>query len=248
MMIRVTPVDIENGAPATVTIGVDNNHPPEVSLTDPLGEVSGIVKINFYISDVENDPVDLLVEYSSDGGTTWKKATILTNTIGLRDYNASFDWDSAKDLGKGGKTKVQLRATPSEPGRKGKPAVTNAFDVSNISPPSITITSAGEPDKTTGNAIISYSISDPDNAMMDIVAEYSDDGGKHWYPATVEGNKTGIAPSAYAGKLLWKFSTDVPTQIPNASFRFRITASNKGVAGNPSERDIVVPITGSGGQ
>jgi len=248
MMLRVTPRDIENGAPATVTIGVDNNKPPEISLTDPMGEAGGIVKINFYISDAESDPVDLLVEYTTDGGSTWKKATIVGNTVGIRDYNSSFDWDSAKDLGKGGKTRVQLRATPSEPGRKGNPAVTNPFDVSNITPPTITITSAGEPDKTTGDITIGYSITDPDNAMVDIVTEYSDDGGRNWYPTTIVGTKTGIAPSAYAGKLTWKFRTDVPTQIPNASFRFRIVAANKGVAGNPSERDIVVPVTGSGGQ
>lgn len=242
MMLRVTPRDAEPGQATSVSVGVDNNTLPTVTLTDPIDVVKNEAKIDYSIFDLENDPVTLQIEYSSDG-SIWKTATIKESLRELRSFNGTLTWDTISDIGNGKSARVQLRATPVQGGKSGKPAMTSQFDVSNVQAPTVQSISASNPDAN-GDVSISYTLASSDNGTLDIRTEYSDDGGLSWYPATVSGNKTGISSSAYSGKLTWRFKQDVATEIPGADFVFRIIPYNKEVEGKPGQTKVEAPSTG----
>ncbi|MFC1628283.1 Kelch repeat-containing protein, partial [Gemmatimonadota bacterium] len=73
---------------------------PGVALYQPTGVQAGDVTVSYVIADPEGSPVGLLVEYSTDVGSTWQAASVNGDTIGIvaADYESSLVWQSGTDL------------------------------------------------------------------------------------------------------------------------------------------------------
>ncbi|WP_176697425.1 right-handed parallel beta-helix repeat-containing protein, partial [Candidatus Kryptonium thompsonii] len=76
----------------------DGNSNPSIVLSDILGEVSGDVRVDYVVSDVEGDSVRLRVEYSVNG-VDWNRASIVGDTlVGRGGYSGYLVWRSGADL------------------------------------------------------------------------------------------------------------------------------------------------------
>ena len=63
-----------------------------------MGEVSGDVRVDYVVSDVEGDSVRLRVEYSVNG-VDWNRASIVGDTlVGRGGYSGYLIWRSGLDL------------------------------------------------------------------------------------------------------------------------------------------------------
>lgn len=119
------------------------NAAPALVLLTPAGTQLRTVVVEYQLSDLESDPASLVVEYSTDGGTSWAPATRSTAPFNLGDgvsglatsptpVTRSFYWSSHLDgvaLG-AQETDVRLRITATA-GGNGSPVMTGLFTVSN---------------------------------------------------------------------------------------------------------------------
>jgi hypothetical protein len=237
VVFRIVPYDFEEGTPGVSgTFSVDTNFPPEVFVADVIGEQeTDTIPIDYSIMDNEGDTVSLICEYSTDGGSTWRAATMSgsTTSISPSAYFGSVDWRVAVDLGSGYSGDVVFRMTAKDSGA-GEPAENSSFPVDLNKPPRVSLTSYTE-DATTGDITVSYSLDDPENDTVDLDCEYSEDGGATWYPATVSG-ASGVRGS---GSVTWKRLVDVPTVFEGSRVFFRATPydEDEGEAGQ-----IEVPL------
>ena len=56
VLIRITPSDIDGtGTPAQISISLDNNQPPTVSVTTPSSPANGPVTVSYTLTDAESD-------------------------------------------------------------------------------------------------------------------------------------------------------------------------------------------------
>lgn len=105
--------------------------------------MSGDVRVDYRLIDSTSDPVDIAVEYSTDGGTTFFLTTLVATDDGLifgnaildqssnpGGYNHWFEWDSLTDLG-AGTFNVILRITPCDAFDCGLPDDLGPLFVSN---------------------------------------------------------------------------------------------------------------------
>lgn len=81
---------------------VDNR--PKAELTTPAGPVAGVVDVSFALTQRQSSDVNILPEYSLDGGTTFQRATAAPGSpiLGLPSgpdpgINSTFSWDSRSD-------------------------------------------------------------------------------------------------------------------------------------------------------
>ncbi len=103
-----------DGGTHSITQEVEvKNTPPVVSVTSPAGGELwvGEHEVKWAATDVDNDEEDLTVklEYSGDGGSTWK--LIADN----EPNDGSYAWDTSK-VGRGGKYLVKVTATDPDGG------------------------------------------------------------------------------------------------------------------------------------
>ena len=116
----VTVSDAEHPAGKTALTAdfrVDNNQPPVTQLSAPAGSVGRTVEIPFSLSDAENDLLSLTGEYSTDGGSSWSPATIVSETTDINRYDSSLLWNAFADLGYGRfSTRFRLNASDEDPG------------------------------------------------------------------------------------------------------------------------------------
>ena len=221
VLFRITPYDTEAGQPETLAIGkLDTNIPPTLNVIEPFEEVSGDVAISYSIYDPEEDTVDLKVEYSVDGGMTFKEATIRSGSTGISSsgYLGKFVWDTRADLDNK-EFNVVLRVTASDI-KEGEEIITPSFPVDNNRPPKISIKSyALSEDKETVS--IEFTILDDERDKARIKCQFSEDGGVTWNDATVEGMTTDLVPDGLY-KLIWKKSEDIPTILEGARIKFKI--------------------------
>ncbi len=230
VQFRLTPSDNDVGEPyATATFQVDNSDAPAVALTPITEEQSGYVTVEYRISDREGDPVILTPEWSSDGGATWREATITSlSDIGQPEgiqpgnYSGSLDWNSKQDTDLVDLVNVTFRLTPAD-NDIGEVAVTGPFRLDNSDVPTITlVTPEGE---QTSDVIIAYSIDDREGDPITIQPEFSRDGGSSWEPATVTGQTADIGPVGYASTLVWNSKSDTDL-LDLFEVVFRLTPSD----------------------
>ena len=118
------------------------NTKPVVSITTPAGSVNDLVRISFQVIDLQSDPVNVLVEYSTDGGASFARATQAegAGSSGIEGLETSskaisytFVWNSLLDLGSANQSDVSVRMTPSETFRnlEGEPSTSASFSVLN---------------------------------------------------------------------------------------------------------------------
>ena len=125
-LIMVRDEDHPDGKQSlTADFRVDNNRPPAAMLTAPTIPVGRVVEVAYSLEDPEEDILSLAGAYSTDGGTTWGEATIVSETEGITQYESSILWDAFTDLSYG-TSEVRFRLTPSdnEPGEPGEAGLT----------------------------------------------------------------------------------------------------------------------------
>ncbi|MCZ6690931.1 MAG: NHL repeat-containing protein [Planctomycetota bacterium] len=200
--VRITPDDPQNtGNPFTSGLFlVNNNFEPSVTISYPVGSiiVEGTVLVDYTLLDTEQDLVDIDVEYSLDGGTSWGFATpdlsesLHEGTTGLSTVpamnNHIFAWDSAADAA-GINTEVAIRIIPSDHPvprlGQGPAGQTGVFTTDNTMAPQVnTLTNSS----LAGIIALDYFLFDaelPTGATVDITVEHSFDSGISFFPSTI---------------------------------------------------------------
>ncbi len=228
---RLIPYDNDEGRPgSTSDFTVDNNNPPSAEIVPLTAEQTGTVAVRYRLRDDEGDSLSISCDYSNDGGRTWTPATIsgVTEGIGPSRYDGVIDWDSAADVPGVDQADILFRITPADLD-VGQPAISTAIHVDNSTPPSVVVaTPEGE---QYGDIVIEYTIADDENDVVSIKAEYSEDGGASWYPATVEGQLDDIYSSGYLGSVVWRSQEDLGG-TDQTDIEFRII---------PSDNDVGTP-------
>ena len=230
---RITPSDNDTGEPAqTGPFRLDNSEPPLIDMDTPSGEQSGAVSIGYNVSDREGDAVSLVVEYSLDGGSSWKPATVTEATSGIKPGKGKLTWRSDTDAPGVDVNAAMLRATPSD-NDEGTSGQTGIFPLDNDKPPTAMVT---VPSGTlTGPVAVTVTPKDPEGDPVDCDLEY--DAGAGWTPASYTGKLSGITGSV---TVTW----DAPGQLGAiaASGKLRVIPADNDT-GEPSETSFSVDNT-----
>ncbi|MGQ9706480.1 MAG: FG-GAP-like repeat-containing protein [bacterium] len=237
VLFRITPYDTNAGKTSTVVVGkLDTNIPPTLEVMEPLEEVSGDVEISYSIFDPEEDSVDLDVDFSVDGGITFKKATISSGNkgIGSSGYLGRFVWNTKTDLGNKEYDSVILRVVPKD-NKPGSEVITTAFPVDNNNPPKVSIKSYVM-NEDGSELTIEFIIQDEEKDKVSIDCQFSEDGGGSWSIANVVGETVGLVPDG-TYRILWKKSDDIPTVVAGSKIVFRIIPKDYDI-GTPSEAGL----------
>lgn len=111
---------------------------PWVEITQPEGIRVGNIPVEYHIYDPKATPMNILVEYSDNSGTTWTLAMEGPGGDGMTGLTSSpggtmhtFAWNSMMDLGAGSFDQVQIMITPSNASIIGDPGQTGDFEVFN---------------------------------------------------------------------------------------------------------------------
>ncbi|UCH79447.1 MAG: VCBS repeat-containing protein, partial [Candidatus Coatesbacteria bacterium] len=97
---RITAFDNDQGEPVvSAPFHVDDNSAPAVLVNDITTEQEQDVVVMYTLSDLERDTLSFRVEFSEDGGATWKPASVSGPDAGLgvEDYVGEITWHSARD-------------------------------------------------------------------------------------------------------------------------------------------------------
>ncbi|MHC4661564.1 MAG: Kelch repeat-containing protein [Planctomycetota bacterium] len=208
-----TPFDVDN-------TGFAGASPPIVSVVNLTGVLSGDVLLRYTLTDSQSDLVEIVVEYSVEGGAfqnaTERPGSPSHGTTNLASasfpVNHVFVWDSVIDLGNTNSNDVVLRITPSDVGSgAGTPDNSNSFALYNNAPPEIVIlplTAIG------GNAAISFNIYDATGDNVSATVFYSTDGGTIFLPAKLglPGGNYSLtsAPGGVTHAIYWDSNADLP--------------------------------------
>jgi len=117
-----------------IVTGAPSSSPPRIDVYQPTGTQSRDVTIHYVIWDEQDDPVDLKVEYSPDGGISWTPATVdgFTTGLDLNQYYGQLVWRSATDLPDQDLFNIPFKITPSD-AEEGIADIT-VIDVDNEAP------------------------------------------------------------------------------------------------------------------
>lgn len=219
-----------SGSPGdSAAFAISNNTLPEISNVVASGTTGNFV-LTFELVDANNDPCNVTVAYSTDGGTTFKQTTNLTGkTAGIAPGVASLTWNSAADIN-GNEGNVKIRITPSDAVGSGTAGLSPVFAVSNNNLPVVSaVTTSG----ASGNVTITYTLADPNNDACSITVYYSTDGGSNYIATTnLTGTLTGVTPGS--GKTLtWNSAADINGN--SDAVRIKISASDGNGDGTPGE-------------
>jgi len=158
-----------------------------------VGTQSGLVSVPYSLSDSFGTVATIIVEYSTDGGTTFHPATGGPGGEGTTGLSCSpspgtghtYIWNSLADgVGLGGAANsVEIRITPQNTST-GTQVTTSAFTIDNSAhtPPSATLVTPGG--LQSGLVQISYSLIDAESDPCSITASFSVDAGATFAPAT----------------------------------------------------------------
>jgi len=218
--IRITPQDSQGEGTTQITgpFTVDNKVAPSVDIFTPSGVCADNVTITYILYDANSSSIDITVQYSMDGGLTWKDATDAGSgagsegTTGLSSspsgVSHTFVWASATDEPVGYSTQCRVRIQPYNGTYYGEWASTNDFTLSNNQPP---VCSVQTPTTVqSGNVTINFSITDPEGDLCDIEVFYSPDDGLNFYYATLSsGSTTGIVSDGSSQSVVWDSATDI---------------------------------------
>ncbi len=252
---------LEGGAVALFLYLNDEEENPPPSNSPPVLVSAQVVETGFFrngvqiqavISDAEGDSADVLIEYSTDFGSSWLAGSFIAVPPGEAPLGLSaapggtahtFIWDSPVDApvaSAGWNKSVMVRLTPSDSvsGNAGSAWESSEFAINVNNPPLVTaLTPQGGADETA----VRYILIDPESDAADLVVEFSSDGGTNWLPATMgEGGQGTTAVSASPGGLghlfVWDSLADLPgASGQNALVQVRLSASDPApppIAGN----------------
>ena len=208
--------------------------PPSVVVTTPSKEQSGNIAINYTLTDAESDTCSIQVQYSLDGGVTWKTAkagpggdgtTGLTSSPGGTSH--TFVWASASAIVNTNSSNVVVRITPND-GLSGVAGKTGVFMVNNSKISNVVVT-ATTSDK---NTIITWKAADSVGITS---VKLTVDGKSFWFHKT-SGNKYSASYSRQktlpAGKHTYTI-TAVNSKRVQSTYNgtFRVAATTPTISG-----------------
>jgi len=138
-----TPQTVTMNAMRSVTAMFYVNKAPSVStkIEHPEKKQAGLVILQYNLSDPDDDPVSLSVEYSEDGGSSYYPAAQaggdslsgMSAPVGGADYE--FIWDAYGDIGNCYQNDVLLRVTPADNYHIGSPGNSSQFTLRQVVDP-----------------------------------------------------------------------------------------------------------------
>ena len=219
--------------------GKRGNSLPAATVTTPTGVQSGTLSIQFFLIDRQSDPIDIVPEFSVDGGATYSPADVgIFVTTGLASSPGgvahNLPWDSVADgVGLSAPiTSVRIRISPFQATIPGAAGETLDFTVDNIAsngrPTALITTPSCE---ISGNAFpFDFTLIDPESDPLDITVDFSIDSGISYATATVTGTPVSGLPSTPAGTLHsldWDTVTDgVGLGASISTVRLRVTPAD----------------------
>lgn len=180
---------------------IDNNTPPSVKINSIEIDENNIVALDYSISDVENDPVSLSVEYSTDKGISWMLATISGELTDLNpgQYHGKVTWYYDFDISDTFTDSVRVKITPFD-NNIGFMNESGDFISSQIR--SLTIAKGRKP----GDLELKY------NTIRDIErleGKYSTDGGRTWQDAKFKAYEDYNQPGMKSVRFNWNVDDDI---------------------------------------
>ena len=221
---------------AKVTGGGVTGTSPTAAVTTPNGKQEGYVTINYSLTDANSDPVNILAQYSLDGGITWQTASEGSGDDGTTGLTSSpsgtshtFFWDSdhpGNGVGNVVNSNVEFRITPTATDGTGPAATTSPFTVDDVAPSLTVNTPSGTQN---GNVTINYTVTDSVSDPVNIQPYYSTNGGSTWNPATAAGGdgitNLSSSPGGTGHTFIWASGTDLPNTSATVMFSFSVVES-----------------------
>ncbi|MCR4317342.1 MAG: FG-GAP-like repeat-containing protein [Planctomycetes bacterium] len=248
--------DVSQGSAEYGPIIVDNNDVPSAAISAfPSTTVSGDVSIGFVVSDSSSEPVNIVVQYSLDGGKIFSNSAenpmtesgsaLSEGTFDLATSPAgvahTFVWSAISDLGESTYDGVVFRITPFD-SKQGTSATSLPISVTNNTPPSVTLDAV--PMQASGDVLLGYTLRDSMSHPASVLVEYTTDG-EIFRPATRRIEAGGgtmnleTSPEGASHTFLWNSVADVG-EANLAGVRLRVTP---GDARNTGEPRISTSIT-----
>jgi len=160
----------------------------------PARQVDGTVSIPFTLIDSDSDNVDVEIQFSLGGGSSFQTAIPAATSPPISGLSTSppgvthsFVWDYGSQIGLGAK-EVVVRVTPSD-AATGNTHTTIPFIVGNDAPVATIVTISGG---QSGNVAIPYTLFDSTADLASVQVEFSSDGGGSFMPATTQ-----VSPTAF---------------------------------------------------
>lgn len=95
------------------------------------------IDINYNLSDADNDPCNIKLEYSIDGGNTWITTTNIENNENvMTGNNRHIIWHSNLDIVNNEYSNVLIKLTPNDGFIDGSSGISLPVDINNIPAPS----------------------------------------------------------------------------------------------------------------
>jgi len=169
--------------------------------------LGGDVDLVFDGDDTEGDPIDSVFEFSLDGGLTWNNCTpaatsLLANPDLVRATpfsSVTFVWNSLVDgVGTITPASTDLRITVTDGTHVGSCSILG-ITVDNVVPPPV-CTAMVPPGTLIGEIDVTVDGASPSTPTVDVLIEWSADGGATFSPASMAASSanpnpaTGIAP------------------------------------------------------
>jgi hypothetical protein len=205
----VFPEDNDAGVYDSVIVNVDNIGVPAVislSIYDTSKiEFSGDITFNYRVIDEEGDTIRLRFDYSVDGGRSWRKATVLGDTI-LSDssrYAGSIIWRSEADLWGVDVDSVLFRLTPYDR-NMGLQYISKPFHLDNNEPPRITYIETPKVE-VVGSYPMKFISWDREGDTVKFIYEFMIEGDTSWRKATV-GNLSKVGDTTI---VIWRTDIDL---------------------------------------
>jgi len=243
----------------------------QLTVQNPAGTVfSGDMQISFTISATWYHKTDMAIYYSAGYG--WIPATIKSASAGSIENNLikqldvppvnpftgentpatyTFTWDTIADLGYEYVPNVQLKMVTEEPDDYynwpyvfyGDSIWTKTFIVNNNRKPIISVTTPAA--NASGDAMIEFTLTDPDNDICRVTVEYSKDGGAHYFAATLRDVTSypvsanvifGLDQTATLRQyvFVWGTDDDMPLKY-DEEMRIKLVANDGLINSDPSE-------------
>ena len=236
LWLRLIAKDNDPSDPSEIgPIHIDNNAPPSVALSidNPDSTYEDFVDIHYILSDSEKDTLRFELYYSTpDGELSPATVTGLTEDITSENYSGILRWEIEDDLAEYyGDVTSKLIPYDNDIGEPDSLVVKcNSYGVCEIA----LIVPEGEQNS---DVTVSYEISDRKNNNVSLNVEYITSDGLTWQKATMEGIISDINSASYSGTFVWKSTTDIPGYDGVANLR---VTPNNGVDGIPAIGQIEV--------
>ena len=199
---------------------IGKNIPARISIVDYQINPVGIVWINYKLYDNDLDTLNIIPEFSQDGGNSWSKATIegRINNITSDNYDGEIYWRADKDsINYSASTRIVFKLTPTNKYLK---IPNGIYDAASIGLKFDNIAIRDIYTEVSSNVTFSVYFPGEIKDQVDIFNYmYSLNGGKNWIPASAKLMTKAAQVAPDTELVVWKSDEDLPSfDSENVSF------------------------------